>query len=437
VARGKRETFWTIAAKYQVPVEKIIEFNFPGSVEKGRVIPAITNWYLHHHKGFGCPETHDHINRKFMGGERVAIPLLGHVEIGDVVIRKPISLDDPERPDLVASEKFIYEFKIPPKAPADLGYLLAQARISVEGEILKEKGLAKFSFKKDQIKASLEKKFDTDFKGTFSVKVDDKTMATIAEELKKGSKAGFARALFAPFEASLKQSYRFGNIAVTPELGGEFSITPVVVRLAGEYQDTLIVEGMSLKGKFVVKIGFNVGLSKKGWAWVAQKVGPEAIKRFISGAGRALAGLWEYLVAEGVVAAGVIVIGTVAGTLALTYLMAWVVADARHKGELEGLSSWYVSAFWRKVFGDSSPSGPMDGDAKVRDELVRLGEQDAVAEARSVLRKAQRPEADGTDREALDAYKNILIDLDKGNYNWARDRLQNSVREHARKLVGL
>jgi hypothetical protein len=79
----------------------------------------------------------------------------------------------------------------------------------------------------------------------------------------------------------------------------------------------------------------------------------------------------------------------------------------------------------------------MDGDAKVRDELVRLGEQDAVAEARSVLRKAQRPEAGGTDREALDAYRDILIDLDKGNYNWARDRLQNSVREHARKLVGL
>jgi hypothetical protein len=52
------------------------------------------------------------------------------------------------------------------------------------------------------------------------------------------------------------------------------------------------------------KIEFNVGLSKKGWAGVLQRIGPEAAKRFISAAGRSLAGLWEYLVAEGIVAAG-------------------------------------------------------------------------------------------------------------------------------------
>jgi hypothetical protein len=77
VVDGRQENFTTIAATYGVPVERIIEFNFPGSVEDGRVIPEIVNWYLHYHKDFGCPETYDRINRIFKGGERIAIPRLG------------------------------------------------------------------------------------------------------------------------------------------------------------------------------------------------------------------------------------------------------------------------------------------------------------------------------------------------------------------------
>jgi hypothetical protein len=74
VTSGRQENLATLAARYRVPVEKIIELNFPGSVEHNRVIPEIVNWYLHHHKDFGCPETHDRQNRIFRGGERIAIP---------------------------------------------------------------------------------------------------------------------------------------------------------------------------------------------------------------------------------------------------------------------------------------------------------------------------------------------------------------------------
>ena len=74
VTNGRQENFTTIAARYLLPVEKIIEFNFPGTVENGRVVPEIVNWYLRHHDEFDCPETHDRINRIFKGGEKIAIP---------------------------------------------------------------------------------------------------------------------------------------------------------------------------------------------------------------------------------------------------------------------------------------------------------------------------------------------------------------------------
>src|SRR5215216_773258 len=436
VASGRHENLGTLAARYHVSVEKIIEFNFPGSVEHRRVVPEIVNWYLHHHKGFGCPETHDRKNRIFRGGEKLAIPFVGRIELGKpVILKKPVSLDE-GGPNLLASEKFVYEFKIPPKAPKDLGYLLVQARIAIEGEIKRE-GLVKTAFKKDQIKLSLEHEFEKDLKGTFSVKADEKTLKTMAEEVKKGSREGFLRALAAPFEASLKQNYKFGKFALVPEFGAEFSVTPVVVRLAGQYEDTFVVDGLELKGKFAVKIGFNVGLSPKGWAWVAERVGGEAIKRLIGAAGRSLVGLWEYLVAEGIVAGGVVVAGTLIGTFAITYLTAWIVADARRKGELKGLATWYVSAYSAKVFREPRPTGFITGDTKMRDELVRLGEQDAVAEARSVLLKARRMQAHGTEEQALEAYRSILLEQDGGKCDTAKWRLQRSLTEKSQQLAGL
>lgn len=436
VTPGRRETFWSIAAQHQVPVERIIGFNFPASVEDGRVIPAIVNWYLHRHRQFGCPATEDGLNRKFKGGERIAIPFLGSVVIGEARIGKPESLDDKSDSPWLRSEKFTYEFKIPPK-PKDLGYLLAQARIAIEGEISQHEGLLKTSFKKDQLKVALEKKLDDDLKLTFGVKCDDKVMENIAEGVKSGSPSGFAKALAAPFEASIKRTFRWGHVALEPELGAEFSVTPVVVRVAGVWEDTLLVDGLEMKGKFSVKIGFNVGLSAKGWAWVVERVGPEAIKRLISAAGRSLAGLWEYLVAEGIIAAGVIVIGTVLGTIALTALMAWVVADARRKGELKGLATWYVSAFSAKVFREERPSGFILGDTKVRDELVRLGEQDAVAAAKNYLQSVNHPEANASEARMLEAYRGILIQAEKGNYSTAKWRLQRALEEKSQQLVGL
>jgi hypothetical protein len=84
VRDGQTENLQTIATKYGVPVTTLIEFNFPGSVKNGRVDPDIVNWYLFNHQRFRCRvTTRDGMNYMFRGGEKVAIPYLGQVEIGE------------------------------------------------------------------------------------------------------------------------------------------------------------------------------------------------------------------------------------------------------------------------------------------------------------------------------------------------------------------
>ena len=80
---AKKESFLQLEKQYGVPAHRIIALNFPGAVENGRVVPEIVNWYLINHRDFNCPETSDHKNRVFRGGEKVAIPFLGRVEIGE------------------------------------------------------------------------------------------------------------------------------------------------------------------------------------------------------------------------------------------------------------------------------------------------------------------------------------------------------------------
>ena len=53
----QRESFLKIAARYSVPVARLIEFNFPGSVKNDRVNPDVVNWYLFNHERFQCRKT--------------------------------------------------------------------------------------------------------------------------------------------------------------------------------------------------------------------------------------------------------------------------------------------------------------------------------------------------------------------------------------------
>lgn len=440
----RSESFVSIASKYGVKPEQIIQLNFPGAIEGNRVVPEIVNWYLHYHVDFqGCPETHDRRNRMFKGGELIAIPkrviTLPEIELYIKQPPAPKPLDGIE--NIFTGEKFVHEFKLPPKDPAEVGYFLVQLRGSIEGELAQKVGTVKAQFKKDQIKFGVESELEKDFKGTFSLKIDKKTIEKVADEIKKGSKEGFVRALAAPFELSLKQSYKFGNWSVVPEIGAEFSLTPLILRVAGDYKGSFVIGGVPVDGKFAVKGGFNVGLSKAGWAEVGKRIGWEAVKRFLTGAGRSLAATWEILVAEGVVAGAGIVVGTVLGTLAITSLMAWAVAEAGRKGELRGLSTWYSSAYRAKVFGYPRPSGFIVGGLeaiKFRDELILLGEKDAVAMAEQVVKDLNETAQYPNEPAKLGRLRELMIQkLGNGNQYNAEQALLNRLNQEMAQKLGL
>jgi hypothetical protein len=90
VKRGHTESLDSIAKQYGVPEEKLVEFNFPGSVKAGRVDPDVVNWYLFNHMRTRCRDiTRNGYNYMLSGGERIAIPYLGRVEVGEVTVLTP------------------------------------------------------------------------------------------------------------------------------------------------------------------------------------------------------------------------------------------------------------------------------------------------------------------------------------------------------------
>lgn len=430
------ESFETVARRHGVTVQALLMHNF------GTTNPAELNWYLR--ENVGCKlATHDKQNWRF---SRAAIPGLIYIPMQTIVMDPmeiigrvpgpPADLTSGP-PEFLASEKFSHQFKFPPGEPANLGNFLAQASIAVEGELKQPSGWLKTSLDKKKIKLAVEKKLSEDTKAAFGMKFDEESLKPIAEAIAKGSTENLVKAIAKPFEGSIKTAYRWNKIAIVPEIGGELSKTPLVLRVAGEYEDALIYDGAPFKGKFTVKVGINVGLSPKGWAWVAERVGKEALKRYLVQAGRAFAAVAEWLVAEGVLLAGGIAIGTIIGTLGLTYLMAYVVGEAHRKGELRGIATWYGSAYVAKVFGEPRPSGFIVGDTKLRDELIVLGERDAVGDGRYVLTRVSHAAANGSDQQVLDAMRELLMKENNGNYATAKWKLRQGLDEKAQKIVGL
>jgi hypothetical protein len=438
------ETFESVARKYGVPEKQLIQHNF------GTMDPAELNWYLREYVGCTLP-THDRKNWRFSNSARPgliyipqkviqldAITIVGHISDGKTP-PPTVNLAAPGRPDFIASEKFVFEFKFPPTGDAvDVGYFLARAKFSVEGELKQQGGTLKVSLKKGEVKLAVEKKLNDDTKAAFAVKVlDEKTLTRITEAVRSGSTDGFRKALAEQFEGTIKTTYRWGNITLEPEAGLEVSKTPLILRLTGGYEDSLFLDGAPFTGKFAVKGSLNVGLSVKGWAWVASKVGPQALKSYLVQGGRALVSIGEWLVSEAVLTAGAIAAGTVVGTLGLTYFCAWITQNARRKGELTGLASWYREAYIAKVFGEPRPDNFIEGDVQLRDQLVQLGEKDAVTDARAALSRMNNPAARGSDKEALEAFCNqIYLEANRVTYD-AKLKLRLELEAKSLKLVGL
>jgi hypothetical protein len=442
------ETLESVAHKYGISVKQLVMHNF-GTMDAREI-----NWYLREYVGCNLP-THDHKNWRFSDSAR---PGLIYIPAARVLTMDPITiigkapqvaanLSVPGPPDMLASEKFALEYEFPKTGVADLGTFIAAAKIGVSGELKQEGGLLKITLRRDQVKLAVEKSLSDVTKATFTGKIDldQKKLEPLTNAILKGDQKGFLTAVAKQFEATIKTTYHWGVFAIEPEIGlnpaklftkGTF----LVMKLTAAYEDSLIIEQTRFKGKLALTGGLDVGLSAKSWAWLAERVGQPALRFFLQQGPRALVAVGEWLVSEAVLTAGIVVVGTVLGTLGLTAFMAWVVEDARRKGTLTGLATWYPGAYVRRVFDRPYTryvSFVMPDVAATRDKLIELGEKDALLDARKILSAQKSPDANGTDQEALDAYRMVLLNENQGSEERARTKLRLALEEKSRRLVGL
>jgi hypothetical protein len=104
------------------------------------------------------------------------------------------------------------------------------------------------------------------------------------------------------------------------------------------------------------------------------------------------------------------------------------------------LATWYVSAYIGRVFERPywRHTGFVEPDlGAMRDQLIDLGEKDALLDARKILSAQNSPEARGTEQEALDAYRMVLLKENQGSEERARIKLRLALEEKSRRLAGL
>lgn len=436
------ETWESVAQQYRVPVLDLIEYNFATRD------PAEINWYLREYVGCRL-ETRDGKNYRFSSAANpgvIYIPaktlLMDELAItGDPGLTRP----DPKQPlqGVVESLKFVFEREFPPKGtppPKDVvevNYIALKFKIAGEGEIKQKEGFLKTSVKNGQFKAGYEKKFD-DFAVGFGVRFDDKSMSPLADAVKQGNLEAFKGAILKPFEAYIKQTFHFGPVNLSPKFGLEASKTPLVLRFGVDYQDEILWDGQKLRAKIGAEGGLNVGLSKKGWLWLMEKVGRPAVRSFINQLARLAGAAAEAIVAEGVLTAGVVLVTTALNTLAITALCAYAVRSAKAKADLRSYFHWYLSAYVAKAFVEPRPTGVAMGlDRQTVDQMIRLAEEDAVRDARAVLGKLGGQCNGLNERQVCEAFCELLLDLCGRKLDHAKLMLKNAVHDRAMRLVGL
>ncbi len=313
--------------------------------------------------------------------------------------------------------KFSLEFTIPPEGFIDYGYLRVRWKVYVEGSVKPKDGSCMTTIRKDHLKAAFEAKLigdtETATKAVFAYKLDEKL---IRSTLEGGSLKERGKALIKPFEPSIKTAFqtRWRGFTIEPETGWDsFSTTPLEIRLAAVYTNDLIFEGAPYQGSFIVKLGFNVGPSAKLVAQAARALASEA----------------------GTV--GISIAGAVIMSFAMTSLCAWAVADAKRQGRLDLYSRFYIEAHYKRVFGETAPDGIGVAGEDYKDwrELRKLGEKDAVLDARANLAKVSSPAARGTDEEALAAFRKMLIAQAHGYESLAKEQLQSRLAQKAREMA--
>lgn len=304
----------------------------------------------------------------------------------------PVDLNQPQPPTFPSSLGFAWEWK---SQPREMGYFLVQFVLRLEGSFKHPNGADPIILEKEMVRKLIEKKI---FEQVQAGIENNQQLGEVIAAVAGNSGYAFARALYHVMKNGLVFA-RLGYFQILLEPGLELSKTPVIMSLKGAIVDLPLNPTLLLNAYVSGEV--HIGLSLKGWTQVVKQVGRQVMP-FLQRC--ALHPIAQWLVAEGTLP-GVIAIGTLVGTVALTTLVSSAYRNALSSGEALGLATWYSSAYTARVFGKGKPRPNSQRAA----ELVEMGWRDALLDARDVLRAENNPAANGSDEEALRAYRDIII----------------------------
>jgi hypothetical protein len=192
-----------------------------------------------------------------------------------------------------------------------------------------------------------------------------------------------------------------------------------------EYGDNeaLEIDGQKYRLSGTGKGQINLGLSKAGWLKLLELVGRSRLVSFLLRlGGRVL----PWLAAEGIIV-GVAVLGS----LALTGLVAWAYNKALTPDESRLALDWYVYGYTHAIFHDGSNRSPQPR----HEEMRVLGEQDAVADGRRMLREAGDPSAEDSPRAVLLASRYLICQWYLETYQWGETKAEWHFTQELRTLA--
>jgi hypothetical protein len=247
------------------------------------------------------------------------------------------------------------------------------------------------SVKSDQLKLVAEYKFYHDLKVGIAPKINEKSLNPLRDAIKKGDPKQIGQKIRDIVELSLKDTLKWNQLQLSPELDLQPPPTPFKTAMTGTYDDELPSGNGSVKVSVSVKGSISFGLSNKGWAELAGEIGPAAMKRALAKSGR-LTAVVDRLVIDGVLKTTAAILDDLSFGIAYIYIFDWLLTNAQRDANLTGLAQVYPNAYIAKLFNEPPPrreatslasAGPNDFRIKIFGDMVWCGEQDAINDARA------------------------------------------------------
>jgi hypothetical protein len=335
------------------------------------------------------------------------------------------------------SLKFKYDFK--PQQPVEAGYFAFRPALSVAMEIdaTKPDALELMAGPRaSELKFTAEKKFRDDFSATVGFGFKNEPLDKITNAVKLASREQFGTALQVVLESSLKGKLS-SKLPITWEINANLSTTPIYIKLAGKWQSLKFAfssREYTLAAAFDGGCGF--GLTKAGWIAVAKKVGGSGLKTFMSKAlpYQAELGAWVAEITLAEVAAGLAVGAAIVGFEALG---AYSIGTAHTKGELQGLATWYSTAYCKRLFHPEQKT--IEGvvraeNAQLVQDLVQCAWKDVVSDGKKNLKERGLYSDTLSESEILERYRGALIKAE-GSAAAAEAKMQPKMRDRAYELL--